>query len=96
VLPYHRSSASGPLHLAMASGLPVIVTAVGGLIEASEGYEGAIRVPPRDPQAIRRGLEQVYDLRGQRFADVHSWSRTTAGYEVLFARVGAVCERAGR
>jgi glycosyltransferase involved in cell wall biosynthesis len=96
VLPYHRSSASGPLHLAMASGLPVIVSAVGGLIEASEGYEGAIRVPPQDPQAIRSALEQVYEVRGRRFADVHSWSRTTAGYDELFDRVGAVNERAAR
>jgi glycosyltransferase involved in cell wall biosynthesis len=74
VLPYHRSSASGPLHLAMASGLPVVVTAVGGLVEASDGYGGAIRV----------ALDDVYPLRGKRFADVHSWDRTVAGYEDLF------------
>lgn len=88
VLPYHRSSASGPLHLAMASGLPVVVSAVGGLVEASEGYEGAIRVPPQDPPAIREALLRAYELRGRRFADVHSWERTLAGYERLFREVG--------
>jgi glycosyltransferase involved in cell wall biosynthesis len=87
VLPYHRSSASGPLHLAMASGLPVIVSAVGGLIEASHGYEGAIRIPPQDPSALREAMLRAYKLRGQRFTDVHSWERTVAGYEQLFAEV---------
>jgi glycosyltransferase involved in cell wall biosynthesis len=87
VLPYHRSSASGPLHLAMAHGLPVVVSAVGGLIEASEGYQGAIRIPPRDPQAIARALLDVDILRGRRFEDVHSWERTIERYEELFAKV---------
>ncbi len=89
VLPYHRSSASGPLHVAMASGLPVVVTGVGGLVEASEGYEGAIRIPPQDPAALRAALNQAYDLHGTTFADVHSWERTVAGYEDLFTALGA-------
>ncbi len=92
VLPYHRSSASGPLHLAMASGLPVVVSAVGGLVEASDGYEGAFRVPPKDPHAIRAALDEVYALRGKRFRDVHSWERTLAGYDQLFSAVGAASE----
>ena len=88
VLPYHRSSASGPLHLAMAYGLPVVVTEVGGLVEATNGYAGAIRVPPRDPDAIRKGLHRAAKLRGQRFADIHSWDRTLDGYESLFRLAG--------
>jgi glycosyltransferase involved in cell wall biosynthesis len=87
VLPYHRSSASGPLHLAMASGLPVVVTAVGGLIEACADYEGAVMVPPRNPRAIREALDRAYKLRGSRFADVHSWEQTAAAYRELFAAV---------
>ena len=35
VLPYHRSSASSPASVAMANGLPLIVTAVGGLPKLS-------------------------------------------------------------
>jgi glycosyltransferase involved in cell wall biosynthesis len=87
VLPYHRSSASGPLHLAMAHGLPIVVSAVGGLIEASDGYEGAIRVPPRDPSAIAQALLEARGLLGQRFEDVHSWERTIERYDELFAEV---------
>ena len=73
----------------MAFGLPVVVSSVGGLIEASEGYEGAIRVPPKDPAAIREAMLSAYELRGRRFADVHSWERTIAGYDELFAEVDA-------
>jgi glycosyltransferase involved in cell wall biosynthesis len=87
VLPYHRSSASGPMQLTMASGLPVIVTAVGGLIEAVRGYEGAISVPPRDPAALRRAFAEARALRGVRFADVHSWDRTLDGYGGLFETI---------
>ena len=87
VLPYHRSSSSGPLHLAMAHGLPIVVTAVGGLVEAVAGYEGAVQVPPHDPPAIRDGLVRVRTMRGRRFTDPHSWERTVARYEQLFLRM---------
>jgi glycosyltransferase involved in cell wall biosynthesis len=93
VLPYHRSSASGPLQLTMAEGLPVVVTAVGGLVEAVRGYEGAIQVPPRDPDALRRAFAEARALRGVRFADVHSWERTLDGYGELFETIDAVRER---
>lgn len=90
VLPYHRSSASGPLHIAMSHGLPVVVTSVGGLTEAVAGYEGVILVPPRDPGALQRALLALPNLRGRRFADPHSWSQTIHLYENLFAAVQSV------
>jgi glycosyltransferase involved in cell wall biosynthesis len=85
VLPYHRSSASGPLHTAMSHGLPVVVTDVGGLPEAVAEYGGAILVPPRDVSALRGALRQVAALRGMRFQDPHSWARTAERYDRLFA-----------
>jgi glycosyltransferase involved in cell wall biosynthesis len=85
VLPYRRSSASGPLHLAMSYGLPVVVTRVGGLPEAVADYAGAVLVPPRDPIALQAALIQIARLRGQRFSDPHSWERTVASYRALFA-----------
>lgn len=88
VLPYHRSSVSGPLQLTMAQGLPVVVTAVGGLVEATEGYEGAIRVPPQDPAALRQALNAAHELRGTRFPGVASWERTLEGYGTLFETLG--------
>ena len=87
VLPYHRSSASGPLHLAMSQGLPVVVTAVGGLVEAAGDYEGAVRIPPRSPEAIRGALDEVRGLRGRRFEDPHSWDRTLTRFDQLVAKI---------
>ncbi len=85
VLPYHRSSASGPLHVAMSHGLPVVVTRVGGLTEAAAGYEGAILVPPRDPLALQQALAKAAAMRGLRFSDAHSWEHTVGRYEALHA-----------
>jgi glycosyltransferase involved in cell wall biosynthesis len=87
VLPYHRSSASGPLHIAMAQGLPVVVTSVGGLTEAARDYEGAVFVPPHDPHALRRALPRAAALRGRRFHDPHSWAETTEQYARVIARI---------
>lgn len=85
VLPYHRSSASGPLHIAMSAGLPVVTTGVGGLAEAIRHYPGAILVPPHDPAALREALSRLPERRGQRYPDSHSWARTTAEYQALIS-----------
>ncbi|MBV9132379.1 MAG: glycosyltransferase [Chloroflexi bacterium] len=84
VLPYLRSSASGPLHVAMSQGLPVVVTHVGGLVEAVNGYSGAILVPPSDPVRLRGALFTAESLRGQHFPDPHSWERNALKYSELF------------
>ncbi len=89
VLPYHRSSASGPAHTAMSHGLPLVITEVGGLPHAVAGYDGAILVPPQDPAAIRAAIERLPTLRGRTFADPHSWERTLDRYDALFAEIGA-------
>jgi glycosyltransferase involved in cell wall biosynthesis len=87
VLPYHRSSASGPLHISMSYGLPVVVTGVGGLTEAVMDYEGAIVVPPQDPSALQSAIRQAAALRGKRFSDPHSWERNTELYTQLFSAI---------
>jgi glycosyltransferase involved in cell wall biosynthesis len=92
VLPYHRSSMSGPLHVALAAGLPVVVTAVGGLVEAVQNYAGAVLVPPQDPAALRDALLELPARRGQRYANPHSWQQTLDGYRAL---IGEVCEMRG-
>jgi glycosyltransferase involved in cell wall biosynthesis len=87
VLPYHRSSASGPLHIAMSHGLPTVVTTVGGLVDAVSGYEGAVLVAPGQPDELARALLRAADLRGQRFADPHSWQETVRLYQAVFDRL---------
>jgi glycosyltransferase involved in cell wall biosynthesis len=87
VLPYHRSSASGPLHIAMSLGLPVVTTSVGGLIEATAGYTGAVLVRPRDPAALVTGIRAALPLVGMFHADPHSWSYTAERFAALLSRI---------
>jgi glycosyltransferase involved in cell wall biosynthesis len=91
VLPYHRSSASSPGHVAMSNGLPLVITDVGGLPEAVADYEGAILVPPHDPAALLDAIRKLPDLRGQRYSDPHSWERTVARYGALMRQVETSC-----
>lgn len=86
-LPYHRSSASGPLHIAMNYGLPTIVTKVGGLWEAAHAYKGALFVAPENPVELKTALLQARTLQGQKFSDPHSWIRTAALFDALFANL---------
>ena len=88
VLPYHRSSMSGPLHIAMSYGLPIVVTKVGGLIEAVSDYEGAILVPPEDTVALRHALQEVVKWQGKRFVDSNSWEQAVTRYRALFDTFG--------
>ncbi len=87
VLPYHRSSMSGPLHIAMTAGLPVVVTAVGGLVEVVREYSGAVLVPPRDPSALRDALLQLPERRGKRYPNPHTWQATVDTYRALIGRL---------
>jgi glycosyltransferase involved in cell wall biosynthesis len=77
-LPYRRSSASGPLHMAMDAGLPVVVGDVGGLREGVGDYPGALLVPAADPEALRVALGDAARMRGRRFQDGGSWDENAA------------------
>lgn len=88
VLPYRRSSSSGPLHIAMSAGLPVVVASVGGLVEAAGDYPGVSFVPTRDPAALATAMAALPARRGERFDDPHSWGRTVDVYGELLTRLG--------
>jgi glycosyltransferase involved in cell wall biosynthesis len=92
VLPYRRSSASGPLHIAMSHGLPVVVTAVGGLVEAAEHYSGTVFVPAAEPAELREAIVRAAGLAGRRHADPSSWGRTVDAYARLLTRIGIAQE----
>jgi glycosyltransferase involved in cell wall biosynthesis len=93
VLPYRRSSSSGPLHVAMSWGLPVIVTRVGGLPEAVAGYGGAILVPPGDEHALRAAIRGARRLAGRRFADPRSWAESV---DAVLSAAGLTARQASR
>jgi glycosyltransferase involved in cell wall biosynthesis len=86
-LPYRRSSASGPLHMAMDAGLPVVITDVGGLGEATSGYDGALLVAAADPDALREGLRAACALGARRFSDGGSWAVSAQAVLDLVAEI---------
>jgi glycosyltransferase involved in cell wall biosynthesis len=86
-LPYLRSSLSGPLHVAMGYGLPIIMTDVGGNAEAAAGYAGMRLVPPNDPPALLEAVRGLSELRGMRFEHPHSWVQTAEAYETLLEQL---------
>jgi glycosyltransferase involved in cell wall biosynthesis len=88
VLPYLRSSASGPLHQAMSYGLPVMVTSVGGLLEAAADYEGTTFITPRSAEAIAEGLRSAIASGVRRYQPTGKWSNTVQEYIAFFATIG--------
>lgn len=89
VLPYRRSSASGPLHVAMDAGLPVVVSNVGGLAEATSDYAGAILTPPSDPESLAAAVREGRLLRAGVFEDLASWGQHAKAVLDLLAALRA-------
>jgi glycosyltransferase involved in cell wall biosynthesis len=57
VLPSHEEGFSNALLEAMAAGLAVVATNVGGNAEALEDWRFGLLVPPHDPAALARAIE---------------------------------------
>jgi glycosyltransferase involved in cell wall biosynthesis len=87
ILPYRRSSISGPLHVAMAYGLPIVMTNVGGNAEAADEYDGVLLVPPSDPVALRTAILTLKKST-IRHAHPRPWAQTADRYDALFAKMG--------
>jgi glycosyltransferase involved in cell wall biosynthesis len=51
---------------AMAAGVPVVASAVGGILEQVEHLDTGILVPPEDPSAVAEWIVRLYDDRGLR------------------------------
>ncbi len=87
VLPYHRSCGSGALHVALNHGLPVVVTPMEALVEAVDGYGGAVVAAEATPPALLEAIRGAAGLRGRRFADPRPWSDIPRRYHDFFARL---------
>jgi glycosyltransferase involved in cell wall biosynthesis len=85
VLPYRRASSSGPLHIAMAQGLAVVVYDVPALRAVVDGYEGVRVVPGGDVAGLGAALERVAGQPRRRFEPAGDWRRTVEAYRELLA-----------
>jgi glycosyltransferase involved in cell wall biosynthesis len=87
VLPYRRCSSSGNLGTAMALGLPVVTTRVGGLPEATAGYPGVVLAEAGNPESLREAIVIAAGWRGRQFTGTESWQDSAARYGELLDAV---------
>jgi glycosyltransferase involved in cell wall biosynthesis len=79
---------------ALALGLPVVGTAVGGMAEAVDATNGVL-VPPRDPEALAGAMQELAGDPGRRAALAEGAARSSARFDIRrsVTRIEAVYER---
>lgn len=77
VLPYLSATGSAVAARALGAGLPIVASAVGGLVDVIEDGENGLLVAPGDPRALREALERMRDgdLRRRLAAGTRAWCR---------------------
>jgi glycosyltransferase involved in cell wall biosynthesis len=102
--PWYEPFGLTPLE-AMACGVPVVASGVGGLTDTVvDGITGVL-VPPRDPPALARALRDLLGDRMRRLAygtaavdrahHTYSWSRAAEQLAAVYAAVGALGRPSG-
>jgi glycosyltransferase involved in cell wall biosynthesis len=99
VQPSHFEGVPNAVLEAMAAGLPVVATNVGGVPEVVEDGATGIIVPPKDCSALTRGIARLLrdpELRramgrssARRAASRFSMAKMVEDYEHLFSGLGA-------
>lgn len=94
--PAHEEGFPNAVLEAMASGLPVIATAVGGTVEIVHDGETGLLVPPSDPPALAAAIDRLAadpELRSrlgraarQEILTRFSWERCVEAHEALYRR----------
>lgn len=79
VLPSHTEGLPQTILEAEASGLPIIVTSVGGIPEAIEGYTNGILVNPREPSELAKAMTCMIERKTDKLNN-HSLQITLKKY----------------
>jgi hypothetical protein len=82
-LPYRRVSSSGPLHIAMAQGLDVIMTDLPALRSVAADYAGAEFIPPHGVEPLTAALERAAYRPPRRSQPLGDWTVTVQAYRLL-------------
>jgi D-inositol-3-phosphate glycosyltransferase len=103
--PWYEPFGIVPLE-AMACGAPVVVTAVGGLVDSVVDGVTGVHVPPRNPPALARALERLLadaDLRArlgragvERVRSRYTWERVASSTLVVYRKLVAPVEEKER
>jgi glycosyltransferase involved in cell wall biosynthesis len=88
VLPYRDGEHSGVVYTALAFGVPMVLSAVGGFPELGEEHGAAKIVPPEDPQALAQALEELIGDRSAR-DQLAAAARRVAQGPFSWDRIGA-------
>ena len=96
VAPYRRASASGPVNLAMAAGLPLVTTRVPALQEACQYYDGVFFADVEDPTALREAMRQSMTKVGYSFDNPHNWDANADRYADFFQNIDHNVPQANR
>jgi len=99
ILPYRSATQSGVVQLSFAYGVPVIATAVGGLVEAIADGENGILCPPDDVEALACAIARLAVERARLVEGVRRGGENTSFLrygELLRDALDALPARASR
>jgi D-inositol-3-phosphate glycosyltransferase len=90
-VPWYEPFGIVPLEAA-ACGVPVVASAVGGMIDSVVHRETGLHVAPRDPEAAARALQLLIDDERLRLR-LGAQAATRARKQYAWTRIAALCER---